>query len=129
MSVIKNFIMKIFNGTDWDIYHPETSADMVKYTPSGSGEESDVKVQIDSLNSNLAGLISVEQRGVTLMADWCHIADKSGYYLLAAFNIRGDTNHPVTGIQRSGTGGYTIIISGGTNGTQHGLWLIWGKAT
>lgn len=129
MSVIKNFIMKIFNGTDWDIYHPETSADMVKYTPSGSGEESDVKVQIDSLNSNLAGLISVEQRGVTLTADWCHIADKSGYYLLAAFNIRSDTNHPVTGIQRSGTGGYTIIISGGTNGTQHALWLIWGKAT
>lgn len=129
MSVIKNFIMKIFNGTDWDIYHPETSADMVKYTPSGSGEESDVKVQIDSLNSNLAGLISVEQRGVTLVADWCHIADKSGYYLLAAFNIRGDTNHPVTGIQRSGTGGYTIIISRGTNGTQHALWLIWGKAT
>ena len=129
MSVIKNFIMKIFNGTDWDIYHPETSADMVKYTPSGSGEESDVKVQIDSLNSNLAGLISVEQRGVTLMADWCHIADKSGYYLLAAFNIRSDTNHPVTGIQRPGTGGYTVIISGGTNGTQHALWLIWGKAT
>ena len=129
MSVIKNFIMKIFNGTDWDIYHPETSADMVKYTPSGSGEESDVKVQIDSLNSNLAGLISVEQRGVTLTADWCHIADKSGYYLLAAFNIRSDTNHLVTGIQRPGTGGYTVIISGGTNGTQHALWLIWGKAT
>ena len=82
-----------------------------------------------SLNSNLAGLISVEQRGVTLTADWCHIADKSGYYLLAAFNIRSDTNHPVTGIQRSGTGGYTVIISGGTNGTQHALWLIWGKAT
>lgn len=84
---------------------------------------------VNTLNSNLAGLISVEQRGVTLMADWCHIADKSGYYLLAAFNIRGDTNHPVTGIQRPGTGGYTIIISGGTNGTQHALWLVWGKAT
>ena len=80
-------------------------------------------------NSNLAGLISVEQRGVTLTADWCHIADKSGYYLLAAFNIRSDTNHLVTGIQRPGTGGYTVIISGGTNGTQHALWLIWGKAT
>ena len=53
MSVIKNFIMKIFNGSDWDIYHPETTADMVKYTPSGSGEESDVKVQLDFLNSNL----------------------------------------------------------------------------
>ena len=129
MSVIKNFIMKIFNGSDWDIYHPETTADMVKYTPSGSGEESDVKVQLDFLNSNLAGLISVEQRGVTLTADWCHIADKSGYYLLAAFNIRSDTNHLVTGIQRPGTGGYTVIISGGTNGTQHALWLIWGKAT
>lgn len=52
MSVIKNFIMKIFNGSDWDIYHPETTADMVKYTPSGSSEESDVKVQLDFLNSN-----------------------------------------------------------------------------
>lgn len=52
MSVIKNFIMKIFNGSDWDIYHPETTADMVKYTPSGSSEESDVKVQLNSLNSN-----------------------------------------------------------------------------
>lgn len=83
----------------------------------------------DELNSNLAGLISVEQRGVTLTADWCHIADKSGYYLLAAFNIRGDTNYPVTGIQRPGTGGYTIIIGGGSNGTQHALWLIWGKYT
>lgn len=82
-----------------------------------------------SLNSNLAGLISVEQRGVTLTADWCHIADKPGYYLLAAFNIRSDTNYPVTGIQRPGTGGYTVIISGGPNGTQHALWLIWGKAT
>ena len=71
----------------------------------------------------------MEQHGVTLTADWCHIADKPGYYLLAVFNIRSDTNHPVTGIQRSGTGGDTVIISGGTNGTQHALWLIWGKAT
>lgn len=55
MSVIKNFIMKIFNGSDWDIYHPETTAGMVKYTPSGSSEESDVKVQLDFLNSNLNG--------------------------------------------------------------------------
>ena len=89
----------------------------------------DMQADISSLNSNLAGLISVEQRGVTLTADWCHIADKPGYYLLAAFNIRSDTNYPVTGIQRPGTGGYTVIISGGTNGTQHALWLIWGKAT
>lgn len=97
------------------------------FTALKTGAE--MQADISSLNSNLAGLISVEQRGVTLTADWCHIADKSGYYLLAAFNIRSDTNHPVTGIQRPGTGGYTVIISGGTNGTQHALWLIWGKAT
>lgn len=97
------------------------------FTALKTGAE--MQADISSLNSNLAGLISVEQRGVTLTADWCHIADKSGYYLLAAFNIRSDTNHLVTGIQRPGTGGYTVIISGGTNGTQHALWLIWGKAT
>ena len=97
------------------------------FTALKTGAE--MQADISSLNSNLAGLISVEQRGVTLTADWCHIADKPGYYLLAAFNIRSDTNYPVTGIQRPGTGGYTVIISGGTNGTQHALWLIWGKAT
>lgn len=97
------------------------------FTALKTGAE--MQADISSLNSNLAGLISVEQRGVTLTADWCHIADKSGYYLLAAFNIRSDTNYLVTGIQRPAPGGYTVIISGGTNGTQHALWLIWGKAT
>lgn len=124
----KNADFKINNGSGWDNYHFKTNSGQVAHTTE-DGEQTTVEDELKRQNSNLAGLISVEQRGVTLTADWCHIADKPGYYLLAAFNIRSDTNYPVTGIQRPGTGGYTVIISGGPNGTQHALWLIWGKAT
>lgn len=124
---IKNAEFKVNNGTDWDSYHFKTNSEQVKHT-TAEGTETTVKEELDSLNSNLGGLISVEQKSVTLTADWCHVADKGGYYLLDAFNIRNDTNYYIKGIQRPSTGGYTVLFNG-ANGGQHTLWLIWGKAT
>lgn len=79
------------------------------------------------LNRNVKNAIIAEARTVTLTADWCRINDKVGYHLLAAYSIRNDTSACVKGIQRVVSGGYTIIIDGGVNGYQYGLWLIWGR--
>lgn len=51
-SIIKR-IMRHFNGTDWDKYYPETSADQVKFTKT-DGTETDVQKELSGVKSTLA---------------------------------------------------------------------------
>lgn len=52
MSKIIKRIIRIFNGTDWDKYYPETSADQVIYTKP-DGTVSTAQVELDAQNSAL----------------------------------------------------------------------------
>jgi len=48
-NIIKRAI-RIFNGKEWDKYHPETSADQVVYTKP-DGTASNVQTELDAQNS------------------------------------------------------------------------------
>lgn len=53
-SIIKR-IIRHFNGTDWDKYYPETSADQVKFTKA-DGTETDIQKELSGVNSTLSNL-------------------------------------------------------------------------
>ena len=52
-NIIKRAI-RIFNGKEWDKYHPETSADQVVYTKP-DGTASNVQKELTEQNSTLSG--------------------------------------------------------------------------
>lgn len=62
MAGIIKRIMRHFNGTDWDKYYPETSADQVKFTKA-DGTETDIQKELSGVNSTLTNFDNIEVDG------------------------------------------------------------------
>lgn len=57
---------------------------------------------------------------------WYIVPQRSGYALIAAYNIRNDTTNSVKGIQKRSSGDYTVMFDD-TPGGELDLWLVWAR--
>ena len=122
-SIIKR-IMRHFNGTDWDKYYPETSADQVKFTKT-DGTETDVQKELSEVNSTLSSVILGEIITITTTSNYYILPENEDYYLANAYAVRDDTSNYVKGINRRSAGGYTLIFDDVSTNTQIRLYLVW----
>ena len=76
-NIIKRAI-RIFNGKEWDKYHPETSADQVVYTKP-DGTASNVQAELAAQNSAMIRSEEISYRNV--------LADVNQPVLLKDFSI------------------------------------------
>jgi hypothetical protein len=79
------------------------------------------------LMSGINGLVQKETVHAKLMANWFVISDKENYSLAAVYSLRDDAANYVQGIQRRSTGGYTVLVNGGTNGAEMDFLAVWIK--
>ena len=86
-----------------------------------------VITNIWDLASVINGLVQKETVHAKLMANWFVLADKENYSLAAVYSFRDDAANYVQGIQRRSTGGYTVLVNGGTNGAEMDFLAIWVK--
>lgn len=116
--------MRHFNGTDWDKYYPETSADQVKFTKT-DGTETDVQKELSEVNSTLSSVILGEIITITTTSNYYILPENEDYYLANAYAVRDDTSNYVKGINRRSAGGYTLIFDDVSTNTQIRLYLVW----
>lgn len=71
-------------------------------------------------------MILRETYHLTANQSWTVISNRSGYALIAAYNIRNDDQLSVKGIQHRSDGRFTILFDG-TPGGELDLYLVWAK--
>ena len=78
---------------------------------------------VGSLNSNM---IIVQLYHASVNQSWLVVPNRSGYALVAAYNIRNDDQHGIKGIQKRTNGDYTVMFEQNPGG-ELDLWLVWAK--
>ena len=78
---------------------------------------------VGSLNSNM---IIVQLYHASVNQSWLVVPNRSGYALVAAYNVRNDDQHGIKGIQKRTNGDYTVMFEQNPNG-ELDLWLVWAK--
>lgn len=74
-------------------------------------------------NSNM---IIVQLYHASVNQSWLVVPNRSGYALVAAYNIRNDDQHGIKGIQKRTNGDYTVTFEQNPGG-ELDLWLVWAK--
>lgn len=82
---------------------------------------------MQDLMNGVSNLVLKETVHATLMANWFVIPDRTNYSLVAVYSRRDDAVNYVQGIQRRSTGGYTVLVNGGTNGAEMDFLAVWVK--
>lgn len=113
-----------------NMYYTETEVNNLLSGKSSTSHNHDSRYYTESEITNL--LKNKQDKIVTQIyttntaSDYVIVA-KTGYILLAAYNIRDDSSHYVKGIQKqSADHTYTILIEG-VNNVSVALYLIWAK--
>lgn len=96
MSILRK-AFKIFNGSSWDEYHLKTDSKQVVHTKA-DGTDTTVAEQLLTLNSTLAGAITIKSYSMTLKAN----------NYVPPFSMFGDGRIPDDDIKKYGT---PIVIS------------------
>ena len=91
MSIFKK-PFKIFNGKSWDEYHLKTDSTQVVHTKA-DGTDTTVAAQLLTLNSTLAGAITIKSYSMTLKAN----------NYVPPFSMFGDGRIPDDDIKKYGT--------------------------
>lgn len=81
----------------------------------------------EDLSDSFSGIVVKETVHGILMSNWFIIPDKENYSLAAVYSRRDDAANYVQGIQRRSTGGYTVLVNGGTNGAEMDFLAVWVK--
>lgn len=81
----------------------------------------------EDLSDSFSDIVVKETVHGTLMSNWFIIPDKENYSLAAVYSRRDDAANYVQGIQRRSTGGYTVLVNGGTNGAEMDFLAVWVK--
>ena len=76
---IKKAIMKIFNGSGWDEYHPKTSSDQVKHFLQ-DGSEKDVNTLLNEFLSGGFNFLKIQTAKIPTVKDCLLETTESGYY-------------------------------------------------
>lgn len=74
-------------------------------------------------NSNM---IIVQLYHAAVNQSWLVVQNRSGYALVAAYNVRNDDQHGIKGIQKRTNGDYTVMFEQNPGG-ELDLWLVWAK--
>lgn len=126
----KDFVTHKSSGDHDGRYYTEEEVNNLLSGKSNTSHNHDSRYYTESEISNL--LKNKQDKIVTqiyttnTVSDYVIVA-KTGYILLAAYNIRGDSSHYVKGIQKqSADYTYTILIEG-VNNVSVALYLIWAK--
>lgn len=114
MAGIIKRIIRHFNGTDWDKYYPETSADQVKFTKT-DGTETDVQKELSEVNSTLAKDILIRMDTVNAIG---RIQLHNGLTLVYGMSLTS------TFTNDSETGGYSKIVDLSTYGVKAPLFAM-----
>lgn len=81
----------------------------------------------EDLSDSFSDIVVKETVHGVLMSNWFIVPDKENYSLAAVYSRRDDAANYVQGIQRRSTGGYTVLVNGGTNGTEMDFLAVWVK--
>lgn len=81
----------------------------------------------EDLSDNFSDIVVKETVHGVLLSNWFVIPDKENYSLAAVYSLRDDAANYVQGIQRRSTGGYTVLVNGGTNGAEMDFLAVWIK--
>lgn len=81
----------------------------------------------EDLSDSFSDIVVKETVHGVLMSNWFIVPDKENYSLAAVYSRRDDAANYVQGIQRRSTGGYTVLVNGGTNGAEMDFLAIWVK--
>ena len=81
----------------------------------------------EDLSDSFSDIVVKETVHGILMSNWFIIPDKENYSLAAVYSRRDDAANYVQGIQRRSTGGYTVLVNGGTNGAEMDFLAVWVK--
>lgn len=105
---------------------------LYKITLNGAIVESVEKLfniisSIANIMNGISNIVLRETIHATLMANWFVVPDKENYSLVAVYSRRDDAVNYVQGIQRRSTGGYTVLVNGGTNGAEMDFLAVWIK--
>lgn len=105
---------------------------LYKITLNGAIVESVEKLfniisSIANIMNGISNIVLRETIHATLMANWFVVPDKENYSLVAVYSRRDDAVNYVQGIQRRSTGGYTVLVNGGTNGAEMDFLAVWVK--
>lgn len=119
---IKKSDFKTKNGNSWDEHHFKTDSGQVLHTTE-DGEQTTVEEELNRQNRNT---IIVEFHHCKPGQSWYIVPQRSGYALIAAYNIRNDTTNSVKGIQKRSSGDYTVMFND-TPGGELDLWLVWAR--
>lgn len=81
----------------------------------------------ENLSDSFSDIVVKETVHGILMSNWFIMPDKENYSLAAVCSLRDDAANYVQGIQRRSTGGYTVLVNGGTNGAEMDFLAVWVK--
>lgn len=81
----------------------------------------------EDLSDSFSDIVVKETVHGVLMSNWFIVPDKENYSLAAVYSRRDDAANYVQGIQRRSTGGYTVLVNGGTNGAEMDFLAVWVK--
>lgn len=76
---IKKAIMKIFNGSDWDEYHPKTSSDQVVHTKA-DGPATTVATILSELLSGGVNFMGIQHQSAKFVSDCLTQTTEAGVY-------------------------------------------------
>lgn len=81
----------------------------------------------ENLSDSFSDIVVKETVHGILTSNWFIMPDKENYSLAAVCSLRDDAANYVQGIQRRSTGGYTVLVNGGTNGAEMDFLAVWVK--
>lgn len=119
---IKNLpvVTKLNNDDDLIVENSVPKTNRVKWGTIKSNLRED-------LSDSFSDIVVKETVHGILMSNWFIIPDKENYSLAAVYSRRDDAANYVQGIQRRSTGGYTVLVNGGTNGAEMDFLAVWVK--